>query len=137
MRCGICGKTTMRGYQGEQVPISSIYFLNQHKRVEHRAEYWDARVARRAKALARETTKRTKAAEAQRVSDARLQASRPVVEELLAALKFINGDLNEMITAEHADHTAASNCLLCSALFVSHAAITKATSPQAREEGRD
>ena len=76
MRCGICGKTTMRGYQGEQVPISGVYFLNRHKRTEHQAEYWAVIEARRAKA---ETTKQAKAAEAQRVSDARLAASRPVV----------------------------------------------------------
>ena len=52
-------------------------------------------------------------------------------EELLAALKRINGDLSELITAEHDDHTPESNCLLCSALFTSYAAIAKA-SPQAQ-----
>ena len=81
MRCGICGKTTMRGnITGEQVPISGVYFLNRHKRTEHQAEYWAAIEARRAKA---ETTKQAKAAEAQRVSDARLQASKPVVVRYL------------------------------------------------------
>ena len=76
MRCGICGQTTKQGYQGEQVPIYNAYSLNRHKKAEHPTEYLAARVARRAKAQA---TKQAKAAEAHRVGDARLAASRPVV----------------------------------------------------------
>ena len=76
MRCGICGKTTMRGHHGEQVPISSPYFLALHKKAEHPTEYRAAIAARRMNA---ETTRQAKADEAQRVSDARLAASRPVV----------------------------------------------------------
>ena len=72
MKCGICGKTTMRGYYGEGYPIYDRGDLAQHKKYEHKAEYRAAIEARRTKA---EIAK----AEAQRVSDARLAASRPVV----------------------------------------------------------
>ena len=73
MKCGICSKTTMRGYNTSvRVPISSVYYLNQHKAADHPAEYQAAREAHRTKA---EIAK----AETQRISDARLAASRPVV----------------------------------------------------------
>ena len=77
MRCGICGKTTMRGNSTSgQVSIYNTYALNRHKKAEHPTEYLAAKVARRTKA---ETTRQAKAAEAHRVGDARLAASRPVV----------------------------------------------------------
>ena len=76
MRCGICGKDTMLGYRGIRSQIYHPADLDYHKRVEHPEEYQAARAARRTKAQA---TKATKAVEAQRVSDARLAASRPVV----------------------------------------------------------
>ena len=72
MKCGICGKDTMRGWNDQEVPIYDSGALAQHKRAEHKTEYYAAIEARRTKA---ETT----AAEAKRVSDARLAASRPVV----------------------------------------------------------
>ena len=72
MKCGICGKGTMRGWNDQEVPIYSRDALRQHKRAEHKTEYYAAIDARRTKAQA-------KATEAQRVSDARLAASRPVV----------------------------------------------------------
>ena len=81
MRCGICGKDTMLGYQGIPRPIMDAADLNSHKRVEHPEEYQAAREARRAKAQA---SKDAKAAEAQRVSAARLAASRPVVVRYLS-----------------------------------------------------
>ena len=77
MKCGICGKDTFLGFRGEQIQIRDHRVLNQHKRAEHRAEYVAAVDSRRAKM---ETTRQAKAAEAQRVGDARLAASRPVVE---------------------------------------------------------
>ena len=77
MRCGICGKDTMRHPRsGAQIPMHDQDALNRHKILEHPIEYRAAREARQAKAQA---TKQTKDAEAQRVSDARLAASRPVV----------------------------------------------------------
>ena len=77
MRCGICGKDTMRHPRsGDQVPMYDQDALNRHKILEHPIEYWAAREARQAKA---DATRRAKVAEAQRVSDARLAASRPVV----------------------------------------------------------
>ena len=82
MKCGICNKTTMLGYHDEQVPISSPYLLARHKRYEHRAEHQAAIDARRTKA---QTTKQAKATAAQRVSDARLAASRPVVARLFGS----------------------------------------------------
>ena len=66
----------MRGYRGEHLPIRDADALARHKKAEHRAEYDAAITARRAKTW---TTQRAKVAEAQRVSDARLAASRPVV----------------------------------------------------------
>ena len=141
MKCGICGKTTMRGnITGEQVPISGVYFLNRHKRTEHQAEYWAVIEARRAKAQA---TKQAKAAEAHRVSDARLQASKPIVEELLAALEGL-------LATEDSDSGDCQWCLedvmeysectnpKCPGV-IARTAITRAfwASPQAREEGQD
>ena len=76
MKCGLCGKSTMLGFRGEPIKIYGADMLNHHKRREHPTEFQAARVARQAKT---ETTKQAKAAEAQRVSDARLAASRPVV----------------------------------------------------------
>ena len=76
MRCGICNKDTFQGYRGELVTIYTIDVLNRHKKRDHPTEYRAAIEARRTKM---ETTKRAKVAEAQRVSDARLAASRPVV----------------------------------------------------------
>ena len=76
MNCAICGKTTMLGYHGEQVPIRDAHALAQHKRLEHPAAYQVTIAARRTKAW---TTKLAKVAEIQRVYDARLAASRPVV----------------------------------------------------------
>ena len=77
MRCGICGKDTMRDPRtGDQRPIYDADALNRHKILEHPIEYRAAREARQAKAW---TTKLLKAVEARRVSDARLAASRPVV----------------------------------------------------------
>ena len=70
MRCGICGK------DGKDGTRSYPYDLNAHKRNVHPAEYWAAIESRRTKMQA---TKATKAVEAQRVSAARLAASRPVV----------------------------------------------------------
>ena len=80
MRCGICGKDTMLGYHlatGRVArPIYGVSDLNHHKAMEHPTEYSAAIAARRTKAQA---TRQAQAAEAQRVSDARLAASRPVV----------------------------------------------------------
>ena len=76
MNCAICGKTTMLGYHGEQVPIRDAHALAQHKRLEHPAAYQVTIAARRTKARA---TKLAEDAELQRVHDARLAASRPVV----------------------------------------------------------
>ena len=77
MKCGICGKDTMRGYGGSgQLPIYDASDLSRHKKADHPTEYQEAIESRRAKTW---TTQRAKVAEAQRVSDARLAASRPVV----------------------------------------------------------
>ena len=77
MRCGICGKDTMRHPRsGDQIPMHDHDALNRHKILEHPIEYRAAREARQAKA---DATKQAKAAEARQVSDARLAASRPVV----------------------------------------------------------
>ena len=77
MRCGICGKDTMRDPRtGDQRPIYDADALNRHKILEHPIEYRAAREARQAKA---DATRQAKFVEAQRVYDARLAASRPVV----------------------------------------------------------
>ena len=77
MRCGICGKDTMLGNSTTgQALIRNAADLNWHKATEHRAEYLAAIAARRTKA---QTARQAKGIEAQRVSDARLAASRPVV----------------------------------------------------------
>ena len=74
MRCGICGKD---GTDRTMLKLRSFpYDLNEHTRNAHPAEYQAAIAARRTKA---QTARQTKAVEAQRVSDARLAASRPVV----------------------------------------------------------
>ena len=76
MKCGICNKDMFQGYRGEMVTIYTADVLNRHKKRDHPTEYRAAIEARRTKM---ETTKRAKVAEAQRVTDARLAASRPVV----------------------------------------------------------
>lgn len=76
MKCGICGKDTFLGFHGEQIKIYNVDTLNRHKKADHPKEFLAARVTRRAKA---ETTRQAQEAEAQRVSAARLAASRPVV----------------------------------------------------------
>ena len=77
MRCGICGKDTMRHPRsGDQVRMHDHDALNRHKILEHPIEYRAAREARQAKA---DAIRQAKAAETRRVSDARLAASKPVV----------------------------------------------------------
>ncbi len=77
MRCGICGKDTMGGNDtSNQVPIYDADALSRHKKAKHPAEYQTALEARRIKT---EATKQAQVAEAQRVHDARLAASKPVV----------------------------------------------------------
>ena len=94
MRCGICGKDTMlHPGSGDQLPIYDADALARHKKAEHRAEYYEAIEARRAKAW---TTKLLKAAEAQRVRDARLAASRPVVMQYAGETELITGPSSQL-----------------------------------------
>ena len=76
MKCGICGKDTWLGFRGETRKIYDARDLARHKKANHPKEWVAARDARRTKA---ETTKQAKVTEEQRVRDARLAASKPVV----------------------------------------------------------
>ena len=94
MRCGICGKDTMRHPRsGDQIPMHDHDALNRHKILEHPIEYRAAREARQAKA---DATRRAKVAEAQRVSDARLAASRPVVMQYAGETELITGPSSQL-----------------------------------------
>ena len=94
MRCGICGKDTMlHPGSGDQLPIYDADALARHKKAEHRAEYYEAIEARRAKAHA---TRQAKFVEAQRVRDARLAASRPVVMQYAGETEFITGPSSQL-----------------------------------------
>ena len=55
MKCGICGKSTMQGYNTEaQVPIYDASALARHKRTDHPTEYQAADKQRRDAREARE-----------------------------------------------------------------------------------
>lgn len=72
MKCGLCGKDTMLGYHGEQRKIYDTSDLARHKSAEHKDEVLAAQAARSRKAA-------TAKQEANRVAQARLAASRPVI----------------------------------------------------------
>mgnify|MGYP001577282354 CR=1 FL=1 len=94
MRCGICGKDTMRHPRsGDQIPMHDHDALSRHKILEHPIEYRAAREARQAKA---DATRRAKVAEAQRVSDVRLAASRPVVMQYAGETELITGPSSQL-----------------------------------------